>query len=306
MNESKINDNSFFSVVVPTYNRAGLISATINSVLNQKFKDFELLIVDDGSTDNTEEVVSRFSDSRIKYFKKDNKERGAARNFGVLHSNSKYITFCDSDDILYPDYLSNAWETINKSNQSLSWMHLSYEMQGTSGKTIKMHTNPSGFIVTLAKGNPLSCMGVFLKSEIIRQNLFNEDRFLSGSEDWELWLRIAAQYPITVDNRISARLNIHDERSVLTSDELKLQLRKFLSIGYAFELQNVQTVFSKYRNMMEAYFDTYISLHLILDGKIWPSLKFLTKAIFKYPLCIFNRRILAIIKYHLIFLFRLN
>jgi len=306
MNENRINDNSFFSVVVPTYNRAGLISDTINSVLNQKFIDFELLIVDDGSTDNTEEIVSRFSDPRIKYFKKDNKERGAARNFGVLRSSSKYITFCDSDDILYPYYLSNAWETINKSNHSVPWMHVSYEIKGATGKSTIMSINPIKCIETLAKGNPLSCMGVFVKSEIIRQNLFNEDRFLSGSEDWELWLRIASQYPITVDNRVSSCLKIHDERSVLTSDELKLQLRKFLSIGYAFELPNVQKVFSNYRSRMEAYFDTYISLHLILDGKIGPSLRFLMKAIFKYPLCIFDRRILAIIKYALKFSLGLN
>lgn len=306
MFQNENNNELFFSVVVPTYNRADLIIKTIDSILGQKFKDFELIIVDDGSTDETEVVVSSFSDSRIKYFKKENKERGAARNFGILHSNARYVTFCDSDDILYPDYLSNAWESIKNSPVCVPWLHVAYEIKGAHGKSKKIFVDSGNLIKILAKGNPLSCMGVFVKSEILKKNLFNEDRYLSGSEDWELWLRIASQFPITVDCRVSACLFIHDERSVLTSNELKLKLRKSLSIGYSFEHKNVQLVFSKYRKMMEAYFDTYIALHLILDGKLYSSLKFLIQAILKYPLCVYNRRMLSIIKHYIINLIRLN
>ena len=71
-----------FSIVIPTYNRAHLIGKTIESVLRQEFTDFEILIVDDGSKDNTEEVASTFTDKRIRYLKKQNAERGAARNYG--------------------------------------------------------------------------------------------------------------------------------------------------------------------------------------------------------------------------------
>ncbi|MCS6985063.1 MAG: glycosyltransferase family 2 protein, partial [Leptospiraceae bacterium] len=73
----------FFSVILPTYNRASWLPRSIQSVLDQKFQDFELIIVDDGSTDNTREVVAHFSDPRIKYYYKENQERSAARNFGI-------------------------------------------------------------------------------------------------------------------------------------------------------------------------------------------------------------------------------
>jgi len=299
--QSNVNvESPFFAVVIPTYNRASLITETINSVLNQKFFDFELIIVDDGSTDDTEAVVASFKDKRIKFIKKLNQERGAARNYGILHSSSQYVTFCDSDDLLYSDYLQNAYETICKYKSEVPWLHLSYEKKRSDGKALKMSIDPSNYIVSLAKGNPLSCMGVFVKRDVIVKNLFNEDRYLAGSEDWELWIRLASKYPIVIDNRVSASLLLHDGRSVLASDELKLQLRKFLSIGYAFDDESVKVVFSNYKKLMEAYFDTYISLHLMLSGKTTSSFRYLLKAILNYPACVFDRRFLAIVKYWLI------
>src|SRR5690554_6195096 len=98
----------FFSIVIPTYNRAEIIGETIQSVINQSFSDFELLIVDDGGTDETDKVVATFPDKRITYFKKENAERGAARNFGANKSKGKYLNFLDSDDLLYPNHLETA------------------------------------------------------------------------------------------------------------------------------------------------------------------------------------------------------
>ncbi len=286
----------YFTIVIPTYNRAHLIVKTIESVLNQKFKDFELIIVDDGSLDNTEFVVAPYLNSFVHYYKKKNAERAAARNFGILKSKGKYVTFCDSDDILYPDYLSNAFETIGK-NENVNWMHLAYEIKRNDGKSIKMAISPKNFILEIAKGNPLSCMGVFVRHDIIIENLFNENRHLSGSEDWELWLRIASRYEIVFDQRVSSALIIHDERSVTQTDELKLQLRKYLSIGFAFDNQYVKSTFQNYKIIMYSYFDTYIALHLLLSGKSLSSIKYLILAVKNYPLCVFERRFLVILKY---------
>lgn len=93
----------FFSVIIPTYNRSNFIVATITSVLEQNFEDFEVLVIDDGSTDNTKEIIERIlqKDKRVKYFYKTNAERGAARNFGVQESNGKFLIFLDSDDLFY-------------------------------------------------------------------------------------------------------------------------------------------------------------------------------------------------------------
>ena len=75
----------FFSIIIPTYDRASFITKTINSVLSSEFTDFEIIVVDDGSTDNTSEIVSAIQDNRIKYIYQENKERGAARNNGIFN-----------------------------------------------------------------------------------------------------------------------------------------------------------------------------------------------------------------------------
>ncbi len=293
-----MNSNSsspFFSVVIPTYNRAHLIVDTINSVIKQSYADYEIIIVDDGSTDNTEDIVNGLQYPHLHYFKRPNLERGAARNFGISQSIGKYVTFCDSDDLLFPNYLANAYETITKNNNA-DWIHVAYEIKKIGKPGLKMHHFENNFIIKMAKGNPLSCMGVFVKRSLLEENKFQENRNMAGSEDWELWLRLASRYQIFFDNRISASLLVHDERSVVQTNELKLQLRKYLSIGYAFEDDYVKQCFGNYRKMMNAYFDTYIALHLVL-GKKKGAIKYFLKAFYRYPFVIFNRRALAIFKH---------
>jgi len=101
------------SVIIPTYNRAKLLPRAVNSVLNQTFKDFELIIVDDASTDNTEEVVRRYKDHRIKYIRhKTNKGISISTNEGINKSKGQYIAFQDSDDEWLPEKLKKQMEII--------------------------------------------------------------------------------------------------------------------------------------------------------------------------------------------------
>src|SRR5690606_12236032 len=93
-----------FSIIVPTYNRVSFIRKTIVSVLHQSYQNFEIVIIDDGSTDNTEKVILSLQDLRIKYYKKENEERAVARNCGIEKATGDYVTFLDSDDILYPNH----------------------------------------------------------------------------------------------------------------------------------------------------------------------------------------------------------
>src|SRR5436190_1011588 len=94
-----------FSVVVPTYNRAPTLPQAIESVLAQKNADFELIVVDDGSTDDTSAVVARFGDARIAYLHQPNRGVSAARNAGAARAGGRLIVFLDSDDELLPDTL---------------------------------------------------------------------------------------------------------------------------------------------------------------------------------------------------------
>ena len=96
------------SVVIPTYNRAGYVSEAVKSVLNQTFHDFEVIVVDDGSTDNTPDVIDSFKDTRIRYLYQENRGVSAAMNTGILASTAEYIAILDSDDVLVEEALQKS------------------------------------------------------------------------------------------------------------------------------------------------------------------------------------------------------
>ncbi len=97
---------------MPSYNRAHLLSIAIESVLLQHYSNWELLIVDDGSTDNTQKVIQDYNDIRIVYFKKNNGGVCSARNYGVQHAKGEYIAFLDSDDSVTKEWLFNFYNCI--------------------------------------------------------------------------------------------------------------------------------------------------------------------------------------------------
>jgi glycosyltransferase involved in cell wall biosynthesis len=99
-----------FSVVIATYNRANLIARSVNSVLNGAFRDLELIVVDDGSTDTTAEVLARIGDDRLEVIQQENRGRTAARNRGASVARGRYLTFLDSDDFAEPQWLQSLFE----------------------------------------------------------------------------------------------------------------------------------------------------------------------------------------------------
>ena len=96
----------FFSVVVPIYNRAGVLAGAIRSVLAQTEQDFDIIIVDDGSADHPEKIVEGFADPRIRLVRKENGGGGSARNRGIDLARGRFIAFLDSDDVFLPHHLA--------------------------------------------------------------------------------------------------------------------------------------------------------------------------------------------------------
>ncbi|MEQ9288849.1 MAG: glycosyltransferase family A protein [Cyclobacteriaceae bacterium] len=286
----------YFSIILPTYNRSEFIGDTIKSIKTQTFHDFELIIVDDGSTDNTHQIVTPFLNEKIKYFKQQNRERGAARNFGVKKSNGTYITFLDSDDLLYHNHLQVAKDYIEK-HPNTSIFHSGYEIKNNLGKVLgtqdcsKIDINRA-----LLAGNPLSCIGVFLKKEIAQEFPFNENRDMAGSEDWELWVRIACHYQIQCTGKITASLIHHEERSVINIKNDKIIER----INLAFqEISSYPPFIKKYGQFLtwvQSHLFLYLSLHLALDKSKKTSIYYLWKAIQLSPPNAFSYKTAGILK----------
>lgn len=286
-----------FSVVIPTYNRADSICATVSSILQFAGNDVEIVVVNDGSTDNTLERLSEIRDSRLKIVDQENKERGTARNAGTLAASGNYITFLDSDDFLEPDFFSEA-ASFSKKNPDCSCFFMHYAVR-TNGHD-KTPDYPKSDLVAeeLMRGNFLSCLAVVLKRAVARENLFSEDRRISTLEDWELWLRIAAKYGFRQHPHRVAVLMNHDERSVLKADKKELETKFSLFIGLVLSNRQITGKFQRSIRQFKASCYSYISLHLALgNGKKQDVARYWAKAFIQSPISVFSRRTLAIIKH---------
>jgi glycosyltransferase involved in cell wall biosynthesis len=290
-----------FSIIIPTYNRAGLITGTLNSVLNQTYQSFEIIIVDDGSTDNTENVLQPFLQqySNIFYFKKNNEERGAARNYGTMRAMGDYVTFLDSDDIFYPNHLQEAVNLIQQNN-SPEVFHLAYEIIRTDGSIVQKFNRPHGSLnlAIVRGGNVLSCMGVFIKRKIAAENPFVEDRELSGSEDYELWLRLAAKYEFAYSNTITSAITHHPGRSVLEPAQKNALIKRVEKVlWHVMNNELFQQKYSEYNGRIRALNYCYMSLYLGLAHYRKEAIHYLWLSMKEYPMIVFSKNFLAALKY---------
>lgn len=279
-----------FSVIVPTFNREKYIIGTLISVIGQTYKNFEIIVVDDGSTDGTASVVQGISDPRIRYYSKPNQERGAARNFGVSKASGDYVTFLDSDDLLKPNHLAEAYRFIVNQPEAVVF-HLGYDVVNIDGK-LKTPWKPLPDPVNhkLVEGNFLSCLGVFIHKAVFNSYGFNTDRRLAGSEDYELWLRLAAIYPIRTVPVSTALLVDHNDRSVL-----RIEIRNFRNrmevFGHSVKNdERVREFYGARLAVLWAFMSVYAALHLAMSGHKSESLSSLLSAVKYRPQVILSYR----------------
>ncbi len=285
----------FFSIIIPTYNRASLVSRTIDSLLKQSFKEYEIIVVDDGGSDNTKEVVEGFNDPRIKYYWKKNAERGAARNYGLSLATGKWINFFDSDDIAYPQHLQVAYDHIH-SDASVKVFHTSYDfMDVDTGKIIKQTVRKGDLNKKIHKSNGLSCNGVFIKKEIADKNRFTETRCVAGSEDWLLWLLLSKEFKITGLPEITTTVILHSGRSMVTAMGKGTENRATCFL----ETMKEHPVIEPLRSNVIREFYSLAALYYSMEKKRKDAWRCTVIAIKAKPLSIFSRRFLAIVK-HLI------
>ena len=186
------SNTDLISVIIPTYNRAHLIKRCAESVLNQTYKNLELIIVDDGSTDNTKEVVDSLNDKRIVYVKQENQGAGAARNKGIDLAKGKYIAFQDSDDVWHLDKLEKQICVLKEKNADIVFCKMF--MFGNLRKKIIPQNFKEGFLQedTLPLG--ISTQTLIGKKEILLNNKF--DKNVPRLQDFELALRIQKEHSI--------------------------------------------------------------------------------------------------------------
>ncbi len=235
------NETAFVSIIMPTYNQANYIKAAIDSVLEQNYLAFELIVIDNYSTDATSDVVHSFNNVRIKYFKFDNQGViAAARNYGVKQAKGSILAFLDSDDIWFSEMLnsqvkllsnevalvSSSFEPIG--NTTICRHHLNY-IKENDVKTLQYKD--------IIHANPIMTSSVVLyKANFEHSGGFDESSNFRFIEDWELWLRLAVKKKIIING---AKLLQYRISSKTDRDLRDVKIRTLLIMKKHFDLNYI-------------------------------------------------------------------
>jgi len=190
-------NHPIFSIIIPTYNRAKLCLEAVQSVLGQTCESWELIIVDDGSTDDTKEVLKETKDSRFQYVRQENTGPSAARNKGARLARGKYLAFLDSDDLWLPEKLATQKEFFLQ-NPSFRICQTE-EIWMRKGKRIypkKKHKKEAGHIFERALELCLVSPSAVAMEKELFWSVGGFDENLPAAEDYDLWLRILCKHPI--------------------------------------------------------------------------------------------------------------
>ena len=225
---------TFASVIITTYNRAHLVTKSIESVLSQTFKEYEIIVVDDGSTDGTKGLLEERYAGKIIYIgKKKNEGLSAARNTGIEASKGKYIAFLDDDDLWLPEKLELQVNLMQK-KPFLGLVYCGYYgVNKTGGVLREVKPTKRGkifddILLSNCLGPPSASL---VKKEVFaKAGYFDEN--LSSSEDWDMWLRVSKLYEIDFVNRPLVKYRIHGysmSKNMLTMEKTTFSvLNKYL------------------------------------------------------------------------------
>lgn len=268
----------FFSIIIPTYNRANFIAATLRSVLDQEYVSFEVLVVDDGSEDNTAKVIQLYLvDNRVQYLPKENGERGVARNYGLARACGEYVLFLDSDDLLHPNHLHTLRAAIAAQVTPPDFIATKYDFdrdgERYSSDLALLPAGPLGF-ENFLQGNALAC-NVCVRRANPNLKKFEEDRRYSAVEDWMFMLENTQDGAvIQLVDTVTLTMNDHDQRSMRVDNQ---GLIGRLVLAAAWMQQHLCLTTDQRRQLLGRVY--YLcAIHAYADGHRGQALRFTYKA----------------------------
>jgi glycosyltransferase involved in cell wall biosynthesis len=276
--------NPFFSIIIPTYNRCELLKYTLNSIINQSFKNWECIIINDGSTDNTKNEIGNFitKDQRITLINQENTERAIARNNGAKVAKGKYLIFIDSDDLFEISHLESLHNYILEDKENTS-------MYFTNGVVKTKEKSELIFTKNIPKQLPLD---FFLLNSVIPARvcieakifaLFKFDPRTIIVEDTILWTEILNEFDIKYIPISSVIYNLHDDNSVnILKNNAYLQRLNGLKILFNHKKVGKKFKFnSKNYHLNRCYYG--ISDYYYFKNKKKRALFWIIKSIIRYP-----------------------
>ena len=237
----KAKEDTFFSVIIPTYNREELISKAIDSVLSQNYNNYEIIVIDDGSIDNTVELMNKYldKDKRIRFFIND-KNMGVSysRNRGIDEAKGEFVTFLDSDDILLKGFFREMNKNIVENKDTVFFMVWTKKMHDNL-KELKPFHKPENFL-ELAYMNTTSTTGTTVKRSYLLDNNLRFDENWRTAEDYKLWSDIfVSNAKMKIIKKVLASIKFGGKRWRNDSDyrlsmnyrdvEIRKKVREYLS-----------------------------------------------------------------------------
>ena len=238
--------NPFFSIILPTFNRGYILDRTIKSVVNQDFKNWELIIIDDGSTDDSKEIVQNHieKDSRIQYHFQKNAERSVARNNGIEKSSAEYICFLDSDDFYKPNHLKE-FEKIILAQKDKIGIFISELTRIENGKekivpfeSIENFTNQTCFFLQVSES--IIPSRVCIHRDILEKHKF---QLYKDVEDTILWCEISLGYKVIQNKVASCSYYLHENNS--TNIKNNPFLNQLKGLNFLFKKKRIKKIVPK-------------------------------------------------------------
>ena len=287
------------SVVIPVFDKGFILNETLNSVLQQTYTNFEIIIINDGSTDNSLEVLSKFNDSRIHIYSQENKGAAAARNLGIKKSSGEYIAFLDADDYWFPNHLEELIK-LEKQYPNCGCYCSRYQIKNTKNSIL----NPTfknissefiGIVENYFASNYPFKINITLNQMIPKKILIEIGCFTEGitnGQDLELWTKIGIKYPVAVHNKITAIYNNYLPNTLSKNSFKTMKLMDFKQ----FELKEKENPhlknFLDFHRIFYAKHNKIIGndekVHFYLNDVTNENLSFMMKVLFKTPSSILN------------------
>jgi glycosyltransferase involved in cell wall biosynthesis len=280
------------SVIIPTYNRADFIAEAIKSVLAQSLRDFEVIVIDDGSTDNTQDIVSTFP---VRYLWQENQGPGAARNKGIDLAQGQYLVFLDSDDVLLSNALEVGVQVLDHHPEaafSYGKACLINEKGRVFGLRKAQHKHScvqngndeiAGFLV---RGNQVPTCTVMVRRNCLDEVGWFNCAFRYGSEDFDLWARLAKRYAVAYISETLAKYRVHSGGLGVSRELDEIEKNHSLILESIFNDAEVGSFFSPQRP--RAYSQLYLRLAVLAYGRqdMRVARKYIFRAVKTCPRCL--------------------
>ncbi|CAG0981332.1 Glycosyltransferase GlyG [Anaerolineae bacterium] len=213
------------SVVIPCYNQAHYLGEAVRSVLCQTYQDFEIIVVDDGSTDETSQVAASFGE-RVRCVRQENRGLAGARNTGILNARGEFIGLLDADDMWLPSYLSTMLRAFDK-YPTIGAAYCGWQYIDSTG-TLLPRTNirvvpPEKAYESMVFMDFMIPSGVFVRRECFDQlGLFDVNlRAAQGCEDWDMWIRVLTKYPMLGVPQVLVKYRVHSDNMSSNLDQME-------------------------------------------------------------------------------------